>query len=100
MAKRRGTQDVDQHCHLIDGLSLARVLKEAGVAMLTLTAAPAARPDLTLEPRDRRQTEGIGRTAGRARKKSQNTKRAARADNGRGIHFSAGGPTHKRLRAA
>ena len=53
-----GDATVDQHCHLIDGLSLARVLKEAGVAMLTLTAAPAARPDLTLEPRDRGVAEG------------------------------------------
>ena len=34
---------VDQNCHLVDGESLAQVLKEAGVAMLTLAAAPTVR---------------------------------------------------------
>lgn len=49
---------VDQNCHLVDGESLAQVLKEAGVAMLTLAAAPAVRTGLTLEPADRGVMEG------------------------------------------
>ena len=53
-----GDATVDQNCHLIDGQSLAQVLKEAGVAMLTLAAAPPVRMDLTLEPIDRDLTEG------------------------------------------
>jgi hypothetical protein len=53
-----GDATVDQNCHLVDGRSLAHVLKEAGVAMLTLAAAPSDRVDFTLEPRDRDVTEG------------------------------------------
>ena len=53
-----GDATVDQNCHLVDGQSLAQVLKEAGVAMLTLAVAPPVRMGLTLEPVDRDFTEG------------------------------------------
>ena len=53
-----GDATAGQNCHLVDGQSLARVLQEAGVAMLTLAAAPRARTDLTLEPTDRDFMEG------------------------------------------
>ena len=53
-----GDATAGQNCHLVDGQSLAQVLKEAGVAMLTLAAAPPVRMGLTLEPIDRDLTEG------------------------------------------